>query len=172
MELFQIIFPVYFNPQTKYDNMKSIYYITFLLFGVVSCRQNPNVREPISYDERNSSLVYATDSVYRFIEKYKGTLPCADCPGIITEITFINDSLIYRESNTYIDRKTTNVLTGSYTTDRGYKSDDDATVYVLDDNKPGNERWFLKLNDSTLLMLDQKEEIIDSSIRHKLFKIQ
>src|SRR5438128_1967812 len=149
--------------------MHPLKFAFLILFLCVCCNRNQSGKNPIS--TVSDSVSHADDTSYssfRYVEAFEGTLLCADCPGIITEIVFINDNLSYHETNTYLERNVTTKLSGSYTTDRGYKADDDATVYVLDDDKAGHERRFLKLDDNTLLMLDQNGEIIDTTSKYKL----
>lgn len=152
--------------------MKIDKFITLILITCYSCNQKPANTESQTAPDSNNTSVYKNDSSFKYVESFKGTLRCADCPGIITEITFINDNLSYHEQDSYIDRKVVNELSGSYTTDRGYKSDDDATVYVLDDDKPGHERRFLKLNDNILLILDANGDVIDSTSLSELFRVK
>ncbi len=137
-----------------------------------SCQQKPEASAESKIANDSNQTKRNNDAVFKYVEAFKGTLPCADCPGIVTEITFINDNLLYHETDTYMERNVTNQLTGSYTTDRGYKEDDDATVYVLDDDKRGHERRFLKLNDSTILMLDGKVEIIHTTLNYQLYRVK
>jgi hypothetical protein len=108
----------------------------------------------------------------KFVTMYKGTLFCADCPGIRTELKMNSHTLQYEETMFYPERNTTVRFAGSCNTERGYGKDRNAVVYVLDDDKPGNERRFLKLNDTTLLMLGASEEIIDTTSFYKLYKVK
>jgi hypothetical protein len=108
----------------------------------------------------------------KFITIYKGTLRCADCPGILTEIRLDSHNLLYRETDTYLERNVISEMKGTYNTERGYKKKRNATVYVLDDDKPGQERRFLKLDENTLLMLGTNGEIIGKDKSYKLFKVK
>ena len=108
----------------------------------------------------------------KFITTFKGTLPCADCPGIVTEIKLNSHTVTYEKKDVYMVRNDTLKVTGSYNTERGYKKDKNATIFILDDDKPGSEKRFLKLNDNTLLMLGSDGEIIDTTSKFKLYKVK
>jgi uncharacterized lipoprotein NlpE involved in copper resistance len=142
--------------------------VIFFLSDVSAQKKNNG---PVEVQKKNAGgQKQKKDVPYKYVTVFKGTLVCGDCPGITTELTFINDILTFKENDTYLGRNVTLQLSGSYTTDRGYKKDDNATVYVLDDDKPGHERRFLRLNDTTLLMLGSDAEIIDTTLYYKLFK--
>ncbi len=110
-----------------------------------------------------------TTEQFKYVSYYEGMLPCADCPGIRTRITFINDNLTYQRLDTYLEARDgkdySYVSGGKYTTERGYEKDPDATVYVLDYDKPG-EQAFLQVNDSTLEMLDRNRKQIKSTLNY------
>ena len=148
---------------------KLIYFLLFLL--IYSCGTNSQDNEKgQSAGDSTSVQNSINDSDYAYVEAFKGNFRCNDCPGVETEITFINDILTYKESRKFIGKNTTENLTGMYTTDRGYKEDDDATVYVLDYNKPGMERRFLKLDDNTIIILDKNDNVSDTTSYSKLFR--
>jgi copper homeostasis protein (lipoprotein) len=141
--------------------IQSLAVLVLLLFSCASEQNN------------GSSQSTVTDSLARFnyVLQFKGILPCADCPGIETELTLVNDDLRYVMKERYIDRSVTpRVSTGEWTTLRGYKDDEDAVVYWLDPESD-HEQYFLKTSDSTILMLDRNEERIQSSLNFTLTKI-
>ena len=84
--------------------------------------------------------------------KFSGVLPCADCPGIATELTLTRKAAgwaegTYRLKETYIERGGPPVATGQWTTLRGDATDDDATVYELNPDQPDQARHFLRVGD-------------------------
>ncbi len=137
----------------------------FLFIGVLilSCSA------PKKQIEQQSNAAPAdTLSQFRYVLQFKGTLPCPDCSGIKTELTLINDNLLYVMKETNLGTSDTpRVTTGEWTTLRGYKKDDDAVVYWLNPEKK-DERYYLKTGDSTILMLDKNEEIIQSQMNYSL----
>jgi hypothetical protein len=55
------------------------------------------------------------------------------------------------------------VTLGLLNTERGYGDDKDATVYVLDHDKPASEqKYFVRLTDGAVHMLDAQRTIISS----------
>src|SRR4051812_44475405 len=110
-----------------------------------------------------AALITAIFFIYAFVKikknpdletKYKGTLACADCPGIATEIIFKKEKLVYNETDVYLERNVTQKISGVYAMEKGYKKNLSAVVYVLDNDKPGHERFYLGFNDTVLLALD------------------
>ncbi|WP_304187995.1 copper resistance protein NlpE [Phenylobacterium aquaticum] len=83
---------------------------------------------------------------------FAGTLPCADCPGVRTELTLTRKAAgwaegTYRLVETYLDRGPPIVTKGDWTTLRGDAVDDDATVYELNPDDPKRARHFLRVGD-------------------------
>ena len=80
---------------------------------------------------------------------FAGDLPCADCPGIRTELTLTRDAPYsgdgkYRLVETYIDRGAPFTSTGIWGTLRGDAVDPDSTVYELNPEKPESDRRAFK----------------------------
>lgn len=107
---------------------------------------------------------------------FKGVLPCADCPGIETELTLVKEdadaaegsysmSSIYQERNVepFIER-------GTWTTLRGTKTNPNATVYQLTSGSGGSQ-YFLQVNDNELKMLDSEQQEIDSALNFTLTRV-
>jgi copper homeostasis protein (lipoprotein) len=149
------------------DNMKIIQ-SHFLFFIFLFLYLNGYPVEPFD----NMQIHHKKKASVELITVYRGTLPCADCPGIVTEILFDSHNVTYREKDVYLERNVEKNSSGSYNTERGYKKDRNAVVFVLDDDQPEKERRFLKLNDTTLLMLDGEGEVIDTTSSFKLYKIK
>ena len=90
---------------------------------------------------------------------FAGDLPCADCPGLRTELTLTRKAAgwaegTYKLVETYIDRGAPFTTTGDWTTLRGDATDPDATVYELNPDKPESARHFLRIgNDEALKVL-------------------
>jgi uncharacterized lipoprotein NlpE involved in copper resistance len=140
----------------------------FLFFIFLFLYLNGYPVEPVD----STQIHHKKKSTVKLITVYRGTLRCADCPGIVTEILFDSHSVKYREKDVYLERNVERNSSGSYNTERGYKKDRNAVVFVLDDDQPEKERRFLKLNDITLLMLDGDGGVIDTTSSFKLYKIK
>ena len=107
---------------------------------------------------------------YHYVLQFNGVLPCADCPGIETELTLVNDDLTYTLTQTYLDRDGQPfVSTGTWTTLRGFKDDENGVVYWLDPES-NRESYYLKTSESTIVMLDKNQEMIMSDLNFTLTK--
>ncbi len=99
---------------------------------------------------------------------YKGTSPCADCPGIDVELTLkskdqFTDMGTFTLKQTYQDRDVKPLeTTGNWTVDRGSATDPDATVYVLDYDKRDQLQNYLRIDDKTIRYLSQDKEELPS----------
>jgi len=100
---------------------------------------------------------------------FVGTLPCADCPGIVTTLTLARKDVgwaegTYRLEQTYIDRGPPVVSTGDWTTLRGDAVDEDAVVYQLNPDGPKSTWAFKKVDEATVRLLDGDMKEIPSSV--------
>ncbi|MFS8617665.1 MAG: copper resistance protein NlpE N-terminal domain-containing protein [Solitalea sp.] len=105
---------------------------------------------------------------------FEGTIPCADCPGIIMQIRLDTVERTYIRHMTYLEAENGKDLefsnSGSYTTEQGYKEDRDALLYVLNDPPSGSEQVFLASGDTAIVALDGNREIIQSQLNFTLKK--
>ena len=104
---------------------------------------------------------------------FVGTTPCADCPGIATELTLTRrdpDTAegSYRLRTTYLERGPPFEAAGDWTTLRGTPQDPDATVYELNPDEPGHEQYWLKVGDDRVTMLDRDLNPIQSDLNFTL----
>ena len=100
---------------------------------------------------------------------YTGVLPCADCAGLKVELSLDldpgNANPPFKLKETYLatkDGDQAHKSQGVFTTLRGMKGNDDATIYQLNPDKPSEIQNYLKLNDSTLRTLDKDLNMIES----------
>jgi hypothetical protein len=92
--------------------------------------------------------------------RYDGVLPCIGCDGVKTEITFYSDGFKYTMTERYLGASAPDrefASDGVWTPRKGNGNDPDATVFVLDYDRPGHERHFLKIGDDQLKLLDLDE---------------
>lgn len=94
--------------------------------------------------------------------RFAGDLPCADCPGVRTDLTLTRKAPgwakgTYVLSETYLERGGPRVTTGDWTTLRGDDADPDATVYQLDPDHPDRARHFLRVGDDKALKALDRE---------------
>ena len=105
---------------------------------------------------------------------YRGTLPCADCSGLETELTLIHErydgmgTFILKEN--YIE-KDSFVTRGTWSHHRGMHGNRNATVVELFNDTPDSDsRYFLQLKNGDLLMLDRELKKIDGPWNYTLKK--
>ena len=117
-----------------------------------------------------SMRVESQNDVSLLLGTYTGVTPCADCPGIVTELTLVRDSAssaegTYRLSLTYLERDVEPyVAAGIWTTERGTPSDPDATVFALDPDMPEQTQRYLKTSETTIRQVDRNGNEIDASM--------
>lgn len=111
-------------------------------------------------------------------QTYSGTLPCADCPGIDESVTFIQtgnnpSSGSYSIKDVYKERNDNKpfVTTGTWVETQGTATDPNAVVYeLMPETNEGQVSYYLKLNDTQIVMLDGNKEKIDSPFNMTLTK--
>lgn len=104
---------------------------------------------------------------------YEGTLPCADCGGIRTELTLLADGSSYRLAETYLatkDGDVVNTSAGTWAMVKGIPSDSTATVFRLDPGSPEGVRHFLMTTETEVRLLDKDLNPIVSDLNHSLTK--
>lgn len=92
--------------------------------------------------------------------EFEGTLPCADCPGIIATLTLYPNQT-YKLDMVYIDRDS------SFTSKGGWKYDTNPPRYILINDK----QQYQILNDDTLEALDPDGNPIESKLNYKLNRV-
>lgn len=106
---------------------------------------------------------------------FEDTIPCADCPGIIMQVSFDTADHTYKRTMTYLEatedgKDATFTTSGAYTTEKGYKENESALLYVLQAPPSGGEQVFLAAGDSAITALDGNREIIQSGLNFTLRK--
>jgi copper homeostasis protein (lipoprotein) len=97
---------------------------------------------------------------------YTGTLPCADCPGIRTELTLSEGSgrTSYWLKETYLGRpeKGATLESGGSWTVEPAARDPKERVYRLTEARSRTSRFLLKVGDDELRMVDRSGRPIES----------
>ena len=107
---------------------------------------------------------------------FEGVLPCADCPGIKTTLTFSSEGQYidvgeYMLEQVYLDRNATPLVTkGQWTVIRGTATNADATVYMLNFDKPNEETYFLQVDDTHVRQLNNELQEFPSGMNFTLTK--
>ena len=111
--------------------------------------------------------------------EFEGTLPCADCSGIRTTLTLYGSGTAESNDGTFILRETylgrlesgrTFVLQGRWTMVRGNAADRNATIYQLTPDPPAQPRFFLRVDDDELRLLDRQQRPIVSTAPVSLWR--
>ncbi len=101
--------------------------------------------------------------------RYTGTVPCADCEGIKTVLTLVNET--YSLEETYLGKSDQAIQSkGPMLIERGYEKDNDATLYILNPDSDTEKRYFVRLTaqPGKLIMLDKDQKIINSKLNYTL----
>lgn len=101
--------------------------------------------------------------------RYTGTVPCADCEGIKTILTLVNET--YSLEETYLGKSDQAIQSkGPMLIERGYEKDNDATLYILNPDSDTEKRYFVRLTaqPGKLIMLDKDQKIINSKLNYTL----
>lgn len=104
---------------------------------------------------------------------YTGTLPCADCEGIVTELTLQRQpETNFTLKETYLGKNQTFPSEGNYVVLHGTPADPGATVIQLNPDKDKNlQRYFQQVNSDELKMLDIEQRVIESNHNYTLKKV-
>lgn len=132
--------------------MKPLYCLLVFFFAFASCNNS---------DENKTESTPAETPVEEaasFQGVYTGTTPCADCPGIYMVSEFYPDSSYY-QTMTYIDRDTK-------ATDSGRWSLKDSIITVSFDGDNTQNRYFKRMDESAVRMLDADKNIITGKLEN------
>lgn len=108
------------------------------------------------------------------LENYSGILPCSNCKGIMTELLlFSNNTFILSE--TFLGKKNSqkSILRGELNFERGFGEDDNATVYILNYNKPKEEQYYVRFShQKKLIKLDKERKFHIVKGKKSILKIK
>lgn len=112
---------------------------------------------------------------------YKGTLPCADCSGLDTELKLYAKSrfdttyALYIETRTYRGTRNGDVAysdRGEWAVLKGSASDPNATVYQLNPDRPSESQFYLLRDRGAVLQqLDRELKAISSQMNITLKRV-
>lgn len=115
-----------------------------------------------------------TNHPKEFKRIFQGVLPCADCPGIKTTLTFTSEGPYIDVGNyileqEYLDRGVAALVSqGKWTVIRGAPTNPDATVYSLDYDKPNEETYYLQVDATHIRQLANDLTEINSNLNFTL----
>ncbi|GEM_PF-3107156 len=91
---------------------------------------------------------------------YQGTLPCADCEGIKTNITFEDKS--FKKTSIYMGKEP-NLFQSS----GSWENVNDSTIALTENT----EKSFYRIVENKLIALDKEQNRIESALPYSLYKI-
>lgn len=97
-----------------------------------------------------------------FAGSFKGTIPCADCPGIELTVTFKSDGS-YTSKNAYQERDTSFESSGTWTVEEAGKR-----IRLDPNSKDEQDRLFELVSNDELRMLDIEGNPIESGLNYTL----
>lgn len=115
------------------------------------------------------------------VARYAGTLPCADCAGVLTELALYRAGSPHGAPAGYELRETyqataagdrTVTSSGPWLILRGTPTDRDATVYQLVPGRPGLERNFARIGEDELRQLDHEQREIRTAQNYTLTRVE
>lgn len=120
----------------------------------------------------DSSAINANTDTATWVT-YSGTLPCADCEGIVTELALHRQpDNRFTLKETYQGKNQTFPSEGNYIVVHGTPSDPGATVIRLNPDKDKNlQRCFQQVDENELKMLDVDMKSIESNHNYTLKKV-
>ena len=110
---------------------------------------------------------------------YEGSLPCADCSEVKTRLELFIDHanpdppFILKQA--YIGKKDEDQAVidhGFYGTVKLTFGENIETVYEMNPYTPNKKIYFLRVNDDTLTVLDQKTKVIKSEHQYHLIRTE
>ncbi len=152
--------------------MKSLIGIVLAVFVVVAgCKQKGSSSESMlsGAAKNEEALTVAPETV----SVYQGVIPCADCEGIRVTLKLNIVKNTFEEALDYLGRNNSFVTKGNFNTERGFGDDNNATVFILNWDKPEKEQsyyMYYSKDPSTLYKLNLKKELIDSQLNYTLKK--
>ncbi|MBX2920604.1 MAG: copper resistance protein NlpE N-terminal domain-containing protein [Chitinophagaceae bacterium] len=157
--------------------MKNFFLFLCLIFFYAACNStSENTPVDIAPALKNNGGRELDSSHLTFVGTFEGILPCVDCGGIKTELILYQDianseNNSYTLKETYLGGKlgdTTFSSNGKWDILKGIKGDDAAIVYFLNYDEPDDSRYYLKKGDTTIIMLDKDQKLIEPPLNHIL----
>lgn len=133
--------------------MKTNLLFIALAFGIAftSCKTAKQTTKPAEKETTPIPVGDNSQNSLDWMGVYSGTLPCADCEGIITTIT-LNNNMTYKRATTYQGRTVTpRIETGKFTWDK-----DGSSIQLLNADKSGPTHYLVGENQLKQLDMDGK----------------
>ena len=144
-----------------------------LLIGaaITACQHTGNSHQA------GSNAIDGSDTDTAAWVTFSGTLPCADCNGIVTELSLEmqppNAIHHFRLKETYLGKNQAFPSEGIYKVLHGVPANPGATVIQLNPDRDKNlQRYFQRVGKNELKMLDRDQQQIKSNLNYTLKKVQ
>ncbi len=152
------------------------FHCLLLLNALFSCKPSSNNSSTGNIAAKQEIAGIQPDTTW---SKYKGIIPCADCPGIEIELSlkdaFKLENYLFELKEIYLEaengKNKSFVSNGTYNYRRGNSNDADATIIVLnDDSTEGAKSYFLKVSENELKFVNKNGDEFDSKLNYSLIK--
>lgn len=135
------------------NHLYAVIFFCFLFIGGFSSCDEPNPDQQALEKQLNGKALPGFSEIPPFVGVFQGTLPCADCEGILTQIAIEKDST-YKKSITYLGK---DPLENTFST-KG-KWTQDGEIVWLDSAKEKGKVGFVCLGDSAIHLTDAHGKI-------------
>jgi hypothetical protein len=147
--------------------------VVFCIVNIGSCTSPPGSRENIPGEKAkddHGNIIKENNVLYDLV--YEGILPCKDCGGIKTTLKLSTRSNKFNLREEFLDTKISpSVLIGNFNTERGFEKDEDATLYVLNDELPDSEHlYFLRETEKNEILVKLNNDRQKSD--HRYFELK
>lgn len=148
--------------------------IALLSFLFVACQQ----KDSANGEQTSASEPEVTQQAQTVAEEIKetafeGELPCPDCDVRQIKLHLKSQDPVYRMETVYVG-KSDSVYTqdGRFVTQKGYETDKEATIYILNPDDPENRQAFLQSseNPNTLIQLNDDLSRLSENLPNKLVR--
>ena len=142
------------------QNFKAIMVFAIALLTVTACTNNKNKSSEAVVETETVEVVdtHTAQNSLSWDGVYKGTLPCADCEGIQTELT-LNTDETYKLVTTYLGKGDGNTFTkeGKFSWVDGFK-------IKLDGFAEGEGSSLYRVEEGKVLSLDLEGNVIEGNL--------
>ncbi len=142
----------------KSISLKTTYLCLAIIIATTSCKQTEDTKENL----QEASELQASDPIHNsknsldYLGTYTGILPCADCEGIETTVTLI-DEQNYTLSMRYLGKEYE-----AETEQGSYHWNDEGSIITLERDDDLVHHY--KVGENMLIRLDQQQQVIEGDL--------
>ena len=148
--------------------------IALLSFFFVACQQKSSDTQDMT-STSESEVEQQAQTVAEEIKEtaFEGELPCPDCDVRQVKLELKSQDPVYRMETIYVG-KSDSVYTedGRFVTQKGYETDKEATIYILNPDDPENRQAFLQssADPNTLIQLNDDLSRLSENLPNELVR--